>query len=108
MAFSDDLAVALADSLGVSVDGSSFESAEAASQMLSDFRSFVEGLDDVSKASLNAVVEAGIDISDTADEEGPLDLPGAPLFALAATAQRPVDGFASIFQQGIDTAMGQA
>jgi hypothetical protein len=108
MTFADDLAAALADSLGVSVDGSSFESSDAATQLLTDYQSFVDGLDGTSKATLNALVEAGIDLSTAQDDDGPLNLPGAPLLAMAAAAQQPLDDVATAFQTGIDTATNQA
>jgi len=75
---------------------------------VADYRSYVDGLDEVSLASLNVLVEAGVDLSQAEDEEGPLALPGAPLFALAAAAQRPLEEVGSAVQNSYDATVGQA
>ena len=108
MAFSDDFTAALGADLGIEVDGSAFESPEVTAQLLLDYRSFVDGLDSVSRATLSALAESGLDLSQAEDEEGPVDLPGGPFFAIAAAAQRPLDEIASSVQTSIDSATGVA
>ena len=60
MAFGDDFAAALGGSLGASVDPALFDPPEATAQQLSDFKSFIDGLD---QASLDAVTGSGVDLS---------------------------------------------
>ena len=63
MAFGDDFAVALGASLGVSVNPALFDPPEATAQQLSDFKSFIDRLDQASLASLDAVTGSGVDLS---------------------------------------------
>jgi hypothetical protein len=63
MAFGDDFAAALGGSLGVSVDPALFDPPEATTQQLSGFKSFIDGLDQASLASLDAVNGSSVDVS---------------------------------------------
>ncbi len=108
MAFGDDFAAALGKSLGISVDAGLFDSADAASQQLADFNSFIGGLDQASLASLDAVTQSGVDLSQATDDDGALSLPGGAFFALAASAQQTVEQVASAAQQSLDSAQSTA
>jgi hypothetical protein len=108
MGFGDDFAAALSDNLGIQVDPSSFESADQVSQELAGYEDFINGLDELSLATLNAVVEAGVDLSQGEDEEGPLNLPGGFVFALAASVQLPVHDVAEAVSSSIESATGIA
>jgi hypothetical protein len=108
MAFGDDFAAALGGSPGVSVDPALFDPPEATAQQLSDFKSFIDGLDQASLASLDAVTGSGVDRSQATDEDGALSLPGGAFFAVAAAAQQPVEQVASAAQQNRDSVQGTA
>lgn len=90
MAFADTFAKELGDRTSSTVDAGEFPDSDTVNTDLDALQSFLDGLDDTSRGTLDIITGDGIDLAQATDDDGNPGVPGGSPLTVASAVAEPL------------------